>query len=187
MSIRNLQALILPRVYDLPQRVQSRMNRVIRRQLSAVLRELDYGDAAVNVYPSFANTANENGVTSFYVDIYAYRQRAAHGLTIRSSFTFNLLTGRSYTLSELFRPGSDYLERISALIKQQIAEQKLPLINEFESIRPDQGYYLEADNLVIYFQIYEYTPYYVGIPEFHIPYSAIEDLLAPNSPIKRLL
>lgn len=185
---RNLQALMLPRVQGLAnQRVQQRINRTIQAQLRPILKELGYGQPDVNVYPSFTNTVNENGVSSSYTDIYGYRQRAAHGLTLRQSFTFNLIRGRLYQLSDLFQANSDYVARISAIIKEQIEEQELPLVTPFERINPNQGYYLEAENLVIYFQIYEYTPYYVGIPEFRIPYAAIEDTLAPNSPIRRIM
>ncbi len=184
----NLQALMLPRVQGMSnRRVQDRINRVIQNELRQVLRELGYGRNDVNVYPSFTNTANGNGVSSSYTDIYGYPQRAAHGLTIRRSFTFNLTNGRLYQLSDLFAPNSDYIERISSIIKDQIEEQDLPLIRPFERISPNQGYYLEAHDLVIYFQVYEYTPYAVGIPEFRIPYSAIADILAPNSPIQRIV
>jgi len=183
----NLQALMLPRVQGLRnQRVQSRINSVIQAELGRVLRELGYGRSDVNVYPSFTNTTNGNGVSSSYTDIYGYTYGAAHGLTIRRSFTFNLANGRLYQLSDLFAPNSDYIERISNIIKEQIEEQDLPLIRPFERISPNQGYYLEAYDLVIYFQVYEYTPYVIGIPEFRIPYSAIADILAPNSPIRRI-
>ncbi|NLY54710.1 MAG: DUF3298 domain-containing protein [Firmicutes bacterium] len=187
MPSRNLQALMLPRVQGLPRRrVQDHINRVIQRQLREALRQLNYGRRDVNVYPSFTNSVNENGVSSSYTDIYGYQQGAAHGLTLRRSFTFNLATGRLYQLSDLFQPGSNYIERINNIIKEQIEEQELPLIRTFESISPNQGYYLEYGNLVIYFQIYEYTPYSVGIPEFRIPYADLTDILAPNSPISRV-
>ncbi len=188
MANSNLQALMLPRVQGLAnRRVQKRINRVIQLQLREVLRQLNYGRPDVNVYPAFTNTANENGVSSSYTDIYGYQQRAAHGLTIRRSFTFNLATGRLYQLSDLFQPGSDYIERISAMIKEQIEQQEIPLLRPFERIRPNEGYYLESENLVVYFQTYDYTPYYIGIPEFRIPYTAIADILAPNSPVRRIM
>ena len=90
-------------------------------------------------------------------------------------------------LSDLFQPGSDYIERISAMIKEQIEQQEIPLLRPFERIGPNEGYYLESENLVIYFQTYDYTPYYIGIPEFRIPYTAIADILAPNSPVRRIM
>ncbi len=179
---------MLPRVQGLPnRRVQTRINRVIQSHLRQVLRELGYGRQDVNVYPSFVNTTNGNGISSSYTDIYGYPQRAAHGLTIRRSFTFNLANGRLYQLSDLFVANSDYIERISGMIKEQIEEQDLPLLRPFERINPNQGYYLEVNDLVIYFQVYEYTPYSVGIPEFRIPYTAIADILTPDSPIRRIM
>ena len=101
--------------------------------------------------------------------------------------TVNVQTGRNYLLSQLFKPGVDYITPISNEIKRQIKERDIPLIAEFTAIAPNQTYFLHEDNLVIYFAIYEYTPYYVGIPEFPIPIVSLRDLIGPTSPLYRFL
>ena len=44
----------------------------------------------------------------------------------------------------------------------------------FEAIRADQDFYLSNNELVVYFQAYEYTPYAAGIPEFAAGFPTIE-------------
>jgi len=61
------------------------------------------------------------------------------------------------------------------------------MINEFRGITVNQDYYLTPKNLVIYFQQYEYTPGYVGIPEFEIPYRTIINYINEEGPIGRLM
>lgn len=185
---KNVQAAVLPEILDLPNRfIQTRVNQIISHGFRAVMRDLDYGDPAVSFSFAYVVPIDTKGVLSLYGDIYAYRERAAHGQTIRRSYTFDLLTGRLYQLSDLFRKDSDYIGRISAIIKEQIEEREIPLIKPFDKITSDTGYYLTANELIVYFQAYEYTPGYVGIPEFSIPYTAIEGLVAPDSPINRLI
>jgi hypothetical protein len=126
-------------------------------------------------------------VFSLWYDVYSYQELAAHGLTVRNSMNFNLLTGRMYRLADLFKPSSDYIGVLSNIIKQQIEQQGIPLIKEFQQIRPNEGFYMTREALVIYFQTYEYTPYYVGIPEFRVPYQTLADILAQQGPAYRFL
>jgi len=39
----------------------------------------------------------------------------------------------------------------------------------FQGIAPEQNYYLDGENLFIYFNQYEIAPYAAGIREFKIP------------------
>ena len=41
-------------------------------------------------------------------------------------------------------------------------------------------FFLEPDNLVIYFPLYEIAPYSSGIPQFRIPYTLLRDYLKPS-------
>ena len=47
--------------------------------------------------------------------------------------------------------------------------------NDFKGINEKSLYYLDNDNLVIYFQEYEIGPYVSGIIEFKIPLSEFKD------------
>ena len=129
---------------------------------------------------------NERGILSLTLSNYAYSYPMAHGFTIVKSLTFNLNTGDAYTLAELFNPGSNYVEVLSELIATQIMIRDLPLLNDFQHIQPNQDYYLADKSIVIYFQLYEIAPYYVGFPMFPISGYELQALISDSSPISIL-
>jgi len=104
-------------------------------------------------------------------------------LTLQQSLTFDIKTGRSYTLSDLFKPGSSYIKRLSDLIKAQIAERQIDTIEPFESIRPDQPFYIADRALVIYFSLFELAPYAFGFPYFPISVFDLSDIINPVGPL----
>jgi hypothetical protein len=126
---------------------------------------------------------NERGILSLILSNYAYSSPMAHGYTIVKSLTFDVNTGRSYHLGDLFKPGSSYVETLSRLISIQIQQRSLPLLNGFHSIQPNQDYYLADKSLIIYFQLYEITPYYVGFPMFPISNYDLLSNAADKGPI----
>ncbi|MGI6357182.1 MAG: RsiV family protein [Bacillota bacterium] len=183
----DVRAIPIPRVYGLPSRVARRINLHLVRMVTGLLRQQGYGRPQVSIWPEEEITLNEQAVFSLWYDVYAYPNRAAHGLTVRRSATYSLLTGRPYSLASLFSRGSNYIERLSDIIRQQIVTRQIPLIADFKQVSPNEGFFMTRDELVIYFQIYQYTPYAIGIPEFHIPYGEIADILAPDGPAYRFL
>jgi len=126
---------------------------------------------------------NDHSLLSIVMSNYAIWQGAAHGMTYRLSYTFSLKDGRNIPLPELFKPGSDYVKRLSDIVKRQIKERDITLITDFKSISPSQSYFLTEKTLTLYFQLYEYTPYYYGFPEFPVPYKEIADIINPRGPL----
>jgi len=104
-----------------------------------------------------------------------------------NSVTVDLNTGQVYTLKDLFQQGTDYIMLLNKIIKEQFQENGLPVLNEFKGITVNQDFYLTKRDLVIYFQAYEYTPGYVGIPEFAVPYRIIINYIDEQGPIGRLV
>lgn len=86
----------------------------------------------------------------------------------------------------MFKPGSDYVKRLSALIQEQIKVRDIQLLNEFTAIRPDQDFYLADKSIVIYFQLYELTAYVYGFPMFPISVYELQDIIDENGPLGRL-
>jgi len=125
---------------------------------------------------------NQRRILSLSLINYAF-SGGAHGLTIIKSPTFNVETGKVYELKELFKPGADYVKRLSEIIKVRIKERDIPLLVDFKSIRPDQDYYIADKCLVIYFQLYEITPYVYGFPYFPISVYEIQDIIDENGPL----
>jgi hypothetical protein len=129
---------------------------------------------------------NQRQVLSLSLSNYAYHYQAAHGLTYIKSLTFDLEKGRLCELKDLFRPGSDYIQRLSTLIKAQIEHRDIPILDGFTEIKPNQDFYIADKTLVIYFQLYEITPYVFGFPMFPISVYDLEDIIDENGPLGRM-
>jgi hypothetical protein len=129
---------------------------------------------------------DERGILSLTLSNYAYSSPMAHGYTIVKALTFNVLTGKQYSLGDLFKPGSDYVGVLSAEVSAQIKQRNLPLLNGFTAISPNQDYYLADKSIVIFFQLYEITPYYVGFPMFPISVYDVLSIAAEPGPLSDL-
>ncbi|HNU79629.1 MAG TPA: RsiV family protein, partial [Bacillota bacterium] len=60
----------------------------------------------------------------------------------------------------------------------QITDRNIDLLDEFKGIRPDQDFYIADKSLVLFFQLYEITPYYMGLQYFPISVYQIQDIIA---------
>lgn len=129
---------------------------------------------------------NQRNVFSLSLSNYAYFHQAAHGMTYMKSLTFDLVEGKRCHLADLFQPRSDYVERISAIIREQIKQRNIQTLHDFTLIRPDQDFYLADKTIVVYFQLYEITPYVYGFPMFPISVYDLSDIVAPDGPLARL-
>ncbi|WP_337101374.1 DUF3298 and DUF4163 domain-containing protein [Paenibacillus sp. YIM B09110] len=134
----------------------------------------------------YEQKTNEKDVLSLSLYNYAYTG-GAHGLTLQDSLTFKQSTGETYTLAQLFKSGSDYVSRLNEIIAAQIKERDIAPIEPFKSIRPDQDFYIADRALVIYFQIYELTPYVFGFPYFPISVYDIEDIINEDGPLGQMV
>jgi len=160
-----------------------RMNQQINSLVNRLVAEQGYFQEpyTTSVTGYYEIKSNERGVLSLSIINYTYHQHAAHGLTITKSLNFDVLTGKNYQLHELFKPDSNYIQVLSDIIKKQIKERDIPVIEEFKEIRPDQDYYIADKALVIYFQLYELAPYAYGMPHFPISVYEISNLIKENS------
>jgi hypothetical protein len=177
-----------PVVSGLPDKdVERRINHRIQDLMYQMIRDEGYvEDLTKDFTGSYKIRVNQNGILSLSVEMYSYAEGAAHGLTVVKSLTFDLKTGRVYRLRDLFRLNSNYKAIINDFIRQEIKAKDIPLIAKFTGISEDEDFYLTENALVIYFQLYEYTPYAYGIPEFAIPYRALQRVVNPKGPIPKL-
>ncbi|QJC52054.1 DUF3298 and DUF4163 domain-containing protein [Paenibacillus albicereus] len=125
---------------------------------------------------------NQKGVLSLSLFNYAYTG-GAHGLTLQRSLTFMGKDGKPIPLAALFKPGSDYRKRLSELVARQIKQRDIQTLQPFEGIRPDQDYYIADRALIIWFSVYEITPYVFGFPYFPISVFDLSDLIREEGPL----
>ncbi|NLK34798.1 MAG: DUF3298 domain-containing protein, partial [Gracilibacteraceae bacterium] len=121
---------------------------------------------------------NERGILSLTIGNYAFTYPSAHGLTIVKGLTFDVKSGDIIELKDLFKPEADYVKVLSGIVEQQIIDRDIALLDEFKDIKPDQDFYIADKSLVLFFQLYEITPYYMGLQYFPISVYQIKDIIA---------
>ncbi|RKQ32733.1 DUF3298 and DUF4163 domain-containing protein [Oceanobacillus halophilus] len=171
-------------------------NRALQREInqSIVMKTQQLIDKQMKDSPStleemigsFEIKNNQRDVLSFTFSNYAYHQQAAHGMTYINSLTYDLQKEKSVKLKDLFKLDSNYVNRISTLIQNQIQQREIPLLEDFTKIKPDQDFYIADRSLVIYFQLYELTPYVFGFPMFPISVYDIQDIIDEEGPLGRM-
>ncbi len=73
-------------------------------------------------------------------------------------------------------------------VKQQIQERNIDVFEDKEvMVSSNQDYYIADKALVLFYQLYEITPYYVGIPMFPISVYELEDIIREGTPLERML
>ncbi len=183
------QTVFYPQVTSLRNQEWERViNCLVAYQTQQLIQE-QVGDTPATVEQmigTYEMKNNQRQVLSLSLSNYTYHHQAAHGMTIIKSLTFDMKKEKVCELRDLFKSGSNYVERLSALICEQLKQRDIPLINDFIVIRPGQDFYIADKTLVIYFQLYEITPYVVGFPMFPISVYEIQDIIEEEGPLGRM-
>ncbi|AKL94433.1 putative protein with DUF3298 domain [Clostridium aceticum] len=187
--IRHRVSLTYPEVIDLEDKeVEKTINDFIQEEIYKMIIEQGYEeDYTKEFWGEYKVKLKEANILSMLVYINSYSKGAAHGLTAVKAINVDLSTGKVYDLQDLFIKNSDYIEKINEVIKEEIIEKNIPLLVEFETIDKKQDFYLTKDHLTIFFQLYEYTPYAYGIPEFEIPYTVLASTIEESNPMKAFI
>lgn len=178
-----------PVVYHLKNKqAEHLMNRAIVNATQQLINTL-FGDiptTLISMLGTYEIKNNQRDVLSLSLANYGYHDHAAHGMTYIKSLTFDSKTGKQYQLADLFKPGSNYVGRLSRLIKEQIAKRDIFLLDDFKQIRPNQDFYIADKALVIYFQLYEITPYAFGFPMFPISVYDLMEVINEEGPLGKM-
>lgn len=158
--------------------VQHSINRGIVSQIDMLMREQGYYKGQkIEMLGWYEIKTNERGILSLTIGNYAFTYPSAHGLTIVKGLTFDIKSGESIKLKNLFKPSADYVKVLSDIAAEQIKERNIALLGEFKGITPEQDFYIADKSLVLFFQLYEITPYYMGIQYFPISVYQIQDII----------
>lgn len=178
-----------PQVFKMKNvKLEQDINQNIVHQTQQLVNELVGGDPAsvVEIIGSYEIKNNQREVLSLTLSNYTYHYHAAHGMTIIKSLTFDLKKEKLITLKDLFKPGSNYEKRLTDMIKKQINQRDIELLNPLPEIKPNQDFYIADKTLVIYYQLYEITPYVFGFPMFPISVYDLQDIIDENGPLGRM-
>jgi len=165
---------------------QSHLNEEIVGTIEHAVREMkeqyarDESDVKKGSLPSWNHelyaratvTFNEAGILSFYLEIYRFTG-GAHGMIERKQYNVDLQNSRFLSLGDLFEKDFDYVRSINAEVEKRISLRPGEFFREksmgFETILPDQPFFIGREGIVVYFAPYQIAPYSTGFPEFVIP------------------
>ena len=150
----------------------------------------EYNDALPEVENKFVANVdfdvkkNSDNILSILIKYYKYAG-GAHGYYENVAYNIDIRNGNFLTLDNLFKEGSDYKNIINEEIRRQIEElikldEQNKGVYEFKSIEDKQKFYIQDDNIVVYFDLYDIAPYAAGIPEFMINVNKIDHILKPE-------
>lgn len=150
---------------------------------------IEYEYAVANNFPVrpfdlvtvYEVTYNQDCVLSLYFDRYEYTG-GAHGMTTRTSDSWNIVNSSPIRINELFLMTEDVDSIVTDAIVEQIDSEVLAEVEFFpyfedyrtlviENFDPNY-FYLNDRGVIVYFQLYEIAPYASGIPEFLLLYGS---------------
>nr|WP_319489833.1 DUF3298 domain-containing protein [uncultured Caproiciproducens sp.] len=110
----------------------------------------------------------------------------AHGFRWIKSYTVNMNTGEFYdTLGSLFQneeSGKKLIsDKITAEIKKQPDNYFPEAVQTIEDKNGDFPFYLDGENLIVYFDLYDISCYAAGIPVFKFPLADLKTKVSFNS------
>jgi hypothetical protein len=114
------------------------------------------------------------------LDAYDFPFGAAHGMPTRVYPHIDLVSGSFYELKDLFKRNSNYVKVLSDIIGNMIKtdpQYEYVFPDTYKGIKPDQPFYVDENNLYIYFTPYEIAPYSAGFPTFKIPFKDITSII----------
>lgn len=181
----NLVTIDYPLVKDLESpAAQHRINRSIVTLVDMLMKEQGYyKKQKTEMLGWFEIKNNQRGILSLTIGNYAFTYPSAHGLTIVKGLTFDVNSGEGFELEDLFKPGTDYVKVLSDIVEQQIKDREIQLLDEFKGIKPDQDFYIADKSLVLFFQLYEITPYYMGLQYFPISVYQLQAIIVEDGPL----
>ncbi|WP_349410706.1 DUF3298 and DUF4163 domain-containing protein [Pseudalkalibacillus sp. SCS-8] len=164
--------------------VEQAINHKIRELVMYLEEEGNLPDTTVDI--RYTDKVNRNGVYSVVFVLFYYTEHAAHPMEIQKALTFSTLTGKCYSFSDLFQPNSYYKTRLTRYVKGFVKDENIQLIHEIQPVSDEQEFYLTNDSLVLFYQLYTYTPYVYGFLEVPIPLNDVRSMSTIDSPIRQL-
>ncbi|WP_410772380.1 PdaC/SigV domain-containing protein [Fontibacillus sp. BL9] len=120
---------------------------------------------------SYLVTYNQNGVLSLLTEHYEYLG-GAHGMNVRKGYSFSLKDGKLLSLGDLFGENKDYLNLLNKKLNSKL--NALPgYFGGFNGLGDQPDFYVQPGGVRLFFQLYEYTPYAAGFPEFTIGFNEL--------------
>jgi hypothetical protein len=177
-----------------PEGNNNTFNVTARGMVDVVIDEFKTDVAAAGVItdmPTFTNSLyidykivrNAKNIISVRFTNSVYFAGAAHPNNFTRVLNFDFGTGAEIQLSEVFKPGVDYLTTLSNYCRRVLQRRGVLDFPEGADPKPEnyQNWNMGLRNLVITFDQYQVAPYALGPQECQVPLVTLRRLLAEPS------
>jgi hypothetical protein len=132
---------------------------------------------------------NQNGLFSLRLWISIYMKGAAHPGTFSKTFNYDLQTGASISLNDLFQPDAQYLPVLAKFCQAEVLRRDSAFWPDGAGADPAnyRSWNLTADGLMVTFDEYQVAPYAAGPQSVLVPYATLTSLLDTTGPLQRVL
>lgn len=176
-KVLNVEAVVnYPVVSGLEnEQAQTEINKVLKKNavdiISAAEGDVGTLPPAGNEYPyefkgDFIVHYNAQGLLSITTYNYSYTG-GAHGMTFLDSFTFSLKDGKQLKLGDVINMQGKNKQKLNNFVLNNLKKNE-GYLGGFKSVPTDADFYLKDNAAVLYFQLYEYTAYAYGFPQFEL-------------------
>lgn len=161
------------------------MNGHIRDKVCSLLEKQGINDENLEkIIGSYNVTLNKKGVLSILFEYCTCTNGLRSSNCELSSLNANLLTGKLFSLKDLFKPDSDYAVRIHNFTICYMDNRGLPREN-VEFIHGENGFYISDDGIVIYNDSSSFMG--DGIYRIPIPYIYLIDIIEERGPLAKVI
>ena len=177
------------------------VNQFRKESLAATAEDLRAAPAeAVNVHSVGCDFVFANDrLISVAVLFYEYGAGAAHGNSTTTTVNYDLDNERELKLQDLFKPGANFLEPISAFAIKDLQSRTEPESGANLGLAQDtfadgadasaenyNAWNLTAKGLMFTFDQYQVGPYASGVQTVIVPFAKLGDLLRTDGAISRI-
>lgn len=157
------------------------------------------GSMGSDINVAYTIALAQDDLASIEFDVGSYYQGAAHPNSFTEVINFDLKNGKQLKLGDLFKPGSKYLQAISAyciadLKKQAKAKGPDSMLDDSSiqngagpTAKNYQSWTITKKGLGINFDSYQVAPYAAGPQFVMVPFSAIKEHVNPDGPLAGLV
>lgn len=129
----------------------------------------------------YAVTFNKNHILSTIVTLRANAGDYGPKYYSLDNYNYDLLTGNTITLNDIFNEGIDYIQVITDYVNYKINQNKASYYSDIIiDIQKDQSFYITDDGIIIYFGIDEIAPEELGIPMFKLSFEKFAPYIKPR-------
>lgn len=157
------------------------------------------GSMGSDINVAYTIALAQDDLASIEFDVGSYYQGAAHPNSYTEVVNYDLKNGKQLKLSDVFKPGSKYLQAISSYciedLKKQAKAKGPDSMLEDSSIQSGAGptpknyqsWTITKKGLGINFDSYQVAPYAAGPQFVMVPFSAIKEHVSPDGPLGQLV